>query len=193
MKLTRLKIAELLDQHELPRRVGTRSEGERLRPAVLQFINKSRTPLVVIDFSEVEIVNSSFADEIIAVPLLRVCSGEYGDRHLVVLTPNREVIQDAQLPLEKRDLTLLVFVGEIGRDWHLLGTCRSFFEETLGEVIRRGRVSTGDLARSLDISVQNCSNRLTELAKRRLIQREREFGVHGGQTHANRSILELAE
>ena len=193
MKLIQVPIAELLDQHQLPRRVGTRSEGERMRPAILQQVNQSRVPLVVIDLTGVEIVNSSFADEIVAVPLLRICSGEYGERYLVVLTPTREVIQDAQLPLERRDLTLLVFVGELGADWHLLGTRRSFFEETLSEIARRRSVSTGDLAKALEISAQNCSNRLTELAKRRLVQREREFGIRGGQTHANRWILELAE
>jgi hypothetical protein len=193
MKLIRVKIAELLDEQELPRRVGTRSEGERVRPAVLNQVSQSPAPLVVIDLTGVEIVNSSFSDEIIAVPLLRISSGEYGERYLVVVTPTREVIQDAQSPLEKRDLTLIVFVGELGKDWYLLGTQKSFFEETLGAIIRSRSASTGELAKLLGISLQNCSNRLTELAKRRLVQREREFGVRGGQTHANRSLLDIAE
>jgi Mn-dependent DtxR family transcriptional regulator len=88
----------------------------------------------------------------------------------------------------------MVFVGQrIGRDWHLMGTKKSYFDATLKEIVRVGSIATGDLAKVLDISLQNCSNRLAELGKRRLVQREKEFGVRGGQTHANRSLLNLAE
>lgn len=192
MKLCSVVIADLLDQHGLPRRVGTRSEGERIRPTVLQRVADCRAPLVVMDLTGVELVNSSFADEILALPLQRICGGEFGERYLVVLTTSADVIQDAQLPLEKRDLTAVVFVGQLAATtWHLLGIKKSFFDETMGEVTKRGPIGTGDLAKVLNISAQNCSNRLTELARRRLVQREREFGVRGGQTHANRSVLDL--
>lgn len=193
MKLFRIPLAELLTQHGLPMRVGTRSEGERLRPVVLRLIEQCRELLIVLDLTGVELVNSSFADEVLALPLQRVCGGEFGERYYVVLTPTLEVIQDAQLPLEKRHLTAMVFVGpEIGREWHLLGVKKSFFDSTVKEIMRAGSTSTGDLAKALDISLQNCSNRLAELGKRRLVQREKEFGVRGGQTHTNRSLLNLA-
>ncbi len=193
VKLFRIPLASLLSEAGLPKRVGTRSEGERLRPVVLGLIEHCREPLVVLDLTGVELVNSSFSDEVLALPLQRLCGGEYGERFLVVLSPSAEVIQDAQLPLEKRDLTVMVFVGDApGGDWHLLGAQKSYFDVTLREIMRAGSLATGDLAKALDISLQNCSNRLTELAKRRLVQREREFGVRGGQTHANRSLLNLA-
>jgi hypothetical protein len=194
VKLFRIPLAELLTQHSLPMRVGTRSEGERLRPVVFQLLEQRRELLVVLDLTGVELVNSSFSDEVLALPLQRICGGEYGERYYVVLTPTLEVIQDAQLPLEKRDLTVMVFVGrDIGREWHLLGTKKSFFDSTMTEIMRGGSMATGDLAKALDISLQNCSNRLAELGKRRLVQREKEFGVRGGQTHTNRSLLNLAE
>lgn len=194
MKLFRIPLAALLAQHGLPMRVGTRSEGERLKPIVLRLLDQCRELLVVLDLTGVELVNSSFSDEVLALPLQRICGGEHGERYYVVLTPTLEVIQDAQLPLEKRDLTVMVFVGEeIGREWHLLGTKKSFFDSTLTEIMRAGSMATGDLAKALDISLQNCSNRLAELGKRRLVQREKEFGVRGGQTHTNRSLLNLAE
>jgi hypothetical protein len=192
MKLTPVRVSTLLDRHGLPRRVGTRSEGQRVRPDMLEAVGAAPR-LVVVDLHGVELLNSSFADEIVALPLQRVCSGEFGDRYLVVVTPSLEVIQDVQLPLEKRNLTLMVFEGELAANrWSLLGISKSYFVETLTAIMRLGNASTGDLAKVLDISLQNCSNRLTELSSRRLIQREREFGVRGGQTHTNRSILELA-
>lgn len=191
MKLIPVRVSTLLDGHDLPRRVGTRSEGQKVRPAMLEAVSAA-SRVVVVDLQGVELLNSSFADEIVALPLQRVCSGEFGERYLVVVTPSLEVIQDVQLPLEKRNLTLMVFEGELTRKtWSLLGIRRSYFVDTLTEIMRLGEVSTGDLAKVLGISPQNCSNRLTELAARRLIQRDREFGVRGGQTHTNRSILEL--
>jgi hypothetical protein len=149
--------------------------------------------LVVLDLRGVELLNSSFADEAVALPLQRVCSGELGDRYMVVVTPSLEIIQDIQLPLEKRNLSLLVFEGELGpKTWTIFGVQRSYFLETLAEIIQLRDASTGQLARALKLSLQNCSNRLSELYARRLIVREREYGIRGGQTHANKSLLTLA-
>ena len=83
-----------------------------MRPVVLGLLEHSREPLVVLDLTGVELVNSSFSDEVLALPLQRLCGGEYGERFLAVLSPTAEIIQDAQLPLEKRDLTVMVFVGD---------------------------------------------------------------------------------
>jgi hypothetical protein len=192
MKLCEVRLEEILAQHGLGSRVGTRAEGHRVQTAVLGKLAECDAPLIAIDLAGLEVINSSFADEVIALPLQRVYGGEYGERYLVVVTPIAELVADFRFPLEKRDLTLLVFEGSVEGPWQVLGVAKSYFTETLAEIMRRGAVTTGDLASVLGISDQNCSNRLAALGKRRLIQREREFGVRGGQTHLNRSLLDLA-
>lgn len=193
MKLFRVRLASLLDQHELPRRVGTRSEGRLVQPDVLEALEKSEQRVVVIDLEGVDLINSSFADETIALPLQRVVNREYGEKYLVIATPSLELVQDLELPLQKRKLSLLTFTPGIGDSWQILGVNRSYFEETLSKIMVMGTCTTGALARSLDLSDQACSNRLAELGRRRLIAREREFGEGGGQTHSNRSLLELVQ
>jgi anti-anti-sigma regulatory factor len=192
MKLLRIQLADLLTRHQLPRRVGTRSEGRLVQPDVLGALDKSEQRVVVIDLEGVDLINSSFADETIALPLQRVWNREYGERYLVVATPSLELVEDLQLPLQKRKLSLLAFTPAFGDSWQILGVNKSYFEETLSKIMLMGTGTTGALARSLDISDQACSNRLAELGRRRLIAREREFGAGGGQTHSNRSLLELA-
>lgn len=191
MKLFRVPFADLLEKHGLPRRVGTRSEGQIVQPDVLGALEHCEPRLAVIDLAGVDLINSSFADETIALPLQRLVNRELGEKYLVVATPSLELVVDLQLPLQKRDLSLLAFTPEIGDSWTILGVCKSYFEETLTKIMSMGASTTGALARSLDLSDQACSNRLAELGRRRLIVREREFGEGGGQTHSNSSLLGL--
>jgi hypothetical protein len=189
----RLVLADFLARHHLPSRVGTRPEGQRVQKDILDYLSKSAEPVVAVDLTGVELMNSSFSDEVLALPLQRVCNGEYGDRSMVVLTPSYEVIQDVQRPLDERDLSLLVFELPFKKGrWKIFGVKKSFFEATLQAIENAETISTGDLANTLGISPQNCSNRLAELARRRLIQRERRFGIYGGQTHENKSLIAAA-
>lgn len=193
MKLSCIRLAELLDEHRLPRRVGTRSEGRLVQPDVLEALERSEQRVVVIELEGVDLINSSFADETIGLPLQRVLNGEHGEKYLVVATPSFELVEDLQLPLQKRKLSLLAFAPAIGDSWQILGVNKSYFEETLSKIMSMGTCTTGVLARSLGLSDQACSNRLAELGRRRLIAREREFGAGGGQTHSNSSLLELVK
>jgi len=193
MKLLRIRLVDQLKEHQLPLRVGTRSEGKLVQPDVLEALESTTQRLAVIDLDGVELINSSFADETIALPLQRIVNKELGEKYLVVATPSLELVQDLELPLQKRGLSLLAFTPEIGENWKILGVIKSYFEETLSKIMAMGTCTTGTLARSLDLSDQACSNRLAELGRRRLISREREFGAAGGQTHSNRSLLELAQ
>lgn len=193
MKLFPILLADLLERHRLPLRVGTRSEGKLVQPDVLEAIESAQERVVVVDLDGVDLMNSSFADETIALPLQRIVNKELGEKYLIVATPSLELVQDLELPLQKRNLSLLAFTPGIGDSWKVLGVIKSYFEETLTKIMAMGTCTTGALARSLELSDQACSNRLAELGRRGLISREREFGAAGGQTHANRSLLDLAQ
>lgn len=162
-----------------------------MQPDVLGALERCEQRVAIIDLAGVDLINSSFADETIALPLQRLVNRELGEKYLVVETPSLELVVDLQLPLQKRDLSLLTFTPAIGDSWTILGVCKSYFEETLMKIMSSGASTTGALAQSLGLSAQACSNRLAELGRRRLIVREREFGGGGGQTHSNSSLLEL--
>lgn len=165
-----------------------------MQERILSQLESGREPVVILDLSGLEMINSSFADEVIATPLQRVLNGELGERYLVVDTPSRELLEDAQLPLERRDLSLLCFHGFPGDEWWLAGVERPVFRPLLELLMKHGKMETGAIARYFgDTSVQNYSNRLTELARRGLIKRSRDYGVKGGQTYTNMSVPEAAK
>lgn len=177
------------------RRLGTRSEGRRVQEAILAQVASTREPVVVLDLNGLEMMNSSFADEVIGTPLQRMLNGEHGDRYLVLDTPSRDLVEDAQRPLENRDLSVMCFAGFPDGEWWIVGVDRPVFRPLLELLMEHGSLDTGAIAKLLDDtkSVQNFSNRLTELSKRGLIRRSKEFGVKGGQTHTNMSLLEAAK
>jgi hypothetical protein len=195
MKLLRIQVEAVLSTLGITvRRLGTRAEGHRVQTQILSQIEGSREPLVVLDLHGLEMINSSFADEVIATPLQRILNREHGERYFVVDAPSREMVEDAQRPLESRDLTLMCFLGFPDGYWWLAGVERPVFRPLLELLMKHGSLETGSIARMLGTtSVQNYSNRLTELGRRGLIKRAKEFGVKGGQTHANMSLLEAAK
>jgi hypothetical protein len=194
MKLQAVDIGALVQAASLPLRVGTRPEGERILVSVMEQIRGSQEPLIVLDLTKLEMVTSSFADEVVAKPLQRVCNGELGERSLVVLTPSREVVEDLERPLTRRDLSVLVFERAMTGPWWVAGVDKPYFREMLDILMSRGSLETGEITRLVPgLNPQACSNRLAELSKRRLIRRFKEAGMRGGQTHTNMSLLEAAK
>lgn len=165
-----------------------------MQEAILAQLEMGRQPVVVLDLDGLEMMNSSFADEVIATPLQRILNGEHGERYFVVDTPSRELVEDVQRPLERRDLSLLCFEAFPDGEWWVAGIDRPVFRPLLELLMKYGSLDTGAIARLFgDTTVQNYSNRLSELSRRGLIKRSREFGVRGGQTHANMSLVEAAK
>ena len=195
VKLIRIRIEALLQGLSISvRRLGTRAEGRRLQEAILAHLETGREPVVVLDLNGLEMMNSSFADEVIATPLQRILNGEHGERYFVMDTPTRELVEDVQRPLEKRDLSLMCFQGFPDGEWWVAGVDRPVFRPLLELLMKHGSLETGAVARLFgDTSVQNYSNRLTELGRRGLIRRAKEFGAKGGQTYTNMSLLEAAK
>lgn len=195
MKLMRIRIEDILRALGITvRRLGTRAEGRRVQGAILAQFEAGREPVVVLDLNGLEMMNSSFADEVIATPLQRVLNREHGDRYFVVDTPTRELVEDAQRPLENRDLSLMCFRGFPEGEWWIAGIDRPVFRPLLELLMKHGSLETGAITKLLGITkVQNYSNRLTELGRRGLIKRAKQFGVKGGQTHTNMSLLEASK
>lgn len=192
MKLTVVDVGALVQDAGFPPRVGTRIEGAFIQPLVVQQLRATSEPLVVMDVLGLEMVTSSFADEVIAKTLQNVCNGEFGDRYLAVVTPSKEAIEDLSRGLNERKLSVLVFEGSLEGPWWVQGIDKAYFRETLEVVMKNGRLETGAVTRLLGLNPQACSNRLAELARRRLIRRVRDYGAKGGQTHTNMSLLEAA-
>jgi len=157
-------------------RVGTRLEGEAARAALLSALTALCEPgRLIVSLDGVEVLSGSFADEAIALPYSRLAAEEYGDRYLVVCTPDLELADDLSHKLEQRRLAMLCLVDE---GWEVLGPLPSPMRETLSLVIERGSVTAKDLAEALGIRHNACLHRVGRLSALRLIGRE-SIGVAG--------------
>lgn len=181
-----VKLLDILKKHGLSPRVGLRQEGQRVRPDIEAELRATpEKEVLLLDFTGVEVMSHSFADEIIAIPLSRLVAGEHGEKYLVVRIGRDEVCDDLDGALRKRGLTLLRLHGADRNNWSVLGSLSQELQETLRRIGDEGPISTGSLAERLGLKLQACSNRVVELGRQKLIRRGRVEGERGVK-HENR-------
>lgn len=167
--------------------VGTREQGSKVRPEILHQLREiPEGETLILDFDGVQVFSGSFADEVVALPYQRLVNGEYGDRYIVIRSKEREVLEDLEAKLEKRELAILVIRNG---EWEVIGPLAEHLNETLRVIVSRGEISTPELAEVLDISLTNCNNRVVVLERLRLIERKRMNNPQGGIYYVNRSFI----
>jgi len=162
-------------------RLGTRLEGGTAREPLLRALQAVPEPgFLLVSLVGLDVLSGSFADEIIAIPYARICAGEYGDRSIVIASPNPEITDDLAHKLERRGLAMIVVADEpplpeAGPDhaWTVLGPLAPPMHETLERIIAVGRTSARQLADDLGIQHNTCLHRVNRLAALRLIYRQR--------------------
>ncbi|GBD38169.1 hypothetical protein HRbin37_00414 [bacterium HR37] len=168
--------------------VGTREEGKKVQRDIVHSIEKlPEGGTLIVNLRGVKVLSGSFADEAVVIPYQRLVSGEYGEKNMLIECSNREVLEDLEAKLERRKLAML----GLGKDsqWYVIGNLNKYLQETLEEIVKSKKVTAGELAQKLGISVTNCNNRLSKLYRLGLIKRERVNNVTGGILYFYRSII----
>jgi len=178
--MNELKLLDILKQQGLGPRVGTRPEGQRVKPQIDAALRATHEKdVLLLDCAGMEVVSHSFADEVIALPLSRLIAGEYGEKYLVVRIERDDICEDLGGALRKRNLALLRLRKNGRKHWEVLGALSTELRQTLELIAQEGPVSTGELAQRLGLKLQACSNRVVELGRLHLIRRERVEGERG--------------
>lgn len=173
------------------RRVGTRSEGEAARALLLKTLEAMPDDgQLVVDLDGVEVLASSFADEVIAKSLGLLLSGVYGNQTMIVSSPSEELTEGLADKLIQRNLAMLCLNGDVKRkDWRIVGQLAAPHVETLQLIFQQGETTAKALADTLAIPPNACHQRLKRLAELRLVLQER-VGVSAPKTlYQFRSIL----
>lgn len=169
-------------------RVGTREEGKSAQVEIEAVINKMPYgETLTLDFEGIDLLAYSFADQAIAITLHRLVSNEYGDKYIFIKCSKADILESLEVALEKRGITALG-LDDTGR-WFCLGLKKDNIIETLKVVNDKKEISTTDLAKALNLSVTNCNNRVSELAKMKLIRREKVNNPEGGILYINKSLV----
>lgn len=169
-------------------RLGTRLEGARAR-AELEALLRSLPEggQVRLCLHGLEVLSTSFADELVGKAYQRVVDGEFGDRTMVLDTPSPELAEGIDVKLAQRHLAMLCL--QDGR-WRLIGFHTPALSETLERILEKRQTTARELADELGLQMSACVNRVARLADLRLIRR-RKIGMKGPQDiYELHSILE---
>ena len=125
--------------------------------------------VVVIDFSSVEAMTISFADEFLGKFYTAVAAGDIPPQLILLRGLNEETLEAATVCLERRDL---VAAAKSSNAIHLVAA-PEFLNETYQHAMALGTFKAADLSERLGITPQNVNNRLKRLAAAGIIRRER--------------------
>jgi hypothetical protein len=166
----------------------TRGSGRRVREALAEALEKLPSGGVLyVDTRGVELMDYSFADEALGILASRVAAGEYGDRHVVLVEEDRELLENIEASLRQRALAM-IRVNEPGASPEIVGEVPEHLVETLRVIYEAGEITNADLAAKLGINHTACNNRATRLFKLGLIHRHKNTAAPGGRQYSYEGI-----
>jgi len=166
----------------------TRGTGRRVRETLAGILEGLPSGGVLyVDTRGVELMDYSFADEALGILVSRVAAGEYGDRHVVLVEKDRELLENIEASLRQRALAM-VRVEEPGASPEIVGEVPEHLVETLRVIYDAGSITNADLAARLGLNHTACNNRATRLFKLGLIRRHKNTAAPGGRQYSYEGI-----
>ena len=170
----------------------TRRTGRAVRESLEEALEGALEELpkggiLYVDTRGVELMDYSFADEALGILASRFASGEYGDRHLVLVEEDRDLLENVEASLRQRSLAM-IRVDEIGAEPAIVGKVPDHLVETLQAIYDAGSITNAALATRLGLNHTACNNRATRLAKLGLIHRRTETAAPGGRQYTYERI-----
>jgi len=167
----------------------TRGTGRRVREALGEVLESlAGGGVLYVDVRGVELMDYSFADEALGILASRVAAGEYGDRRVVLVEEDRELLENIEASLRQRSLAM-VRVDEPGATPEIVGEVPEHLVETLQAIYDAGSISNADLAARLGVNHTACNNRATRLFKLGLIHRRKNTAAPGGRQYFYEGIV----
>ena len=156
-----------------------RDRGEALLDQLMDHMQAAASDAVTpLDFSGVSFIDISCADEFLTKLLMRIGSGELGNRFAYIQNANDSVRETFEAVLKLRNLAAL-FRNEEG-DVQVLGTLKTPIREALDVVLRKKKGTSSEFAEALKKNINIACNRLNALQKMGLVCRVRDGSVAGG-------------
>jgi hypothetical protein len=166
----------------------TRGTGRQVREALGEVLEGLPSGGVLyVDTRGVELMDYSFADEALGILVSRVAAGEYGDRHVVLVEEDRELLENIEASLRQRGLAM-VRVDRPDTPPRIVGEVPEHLFETLRVIYEAGSITNADLAARLGLNHTACNNRATRLLKLGLIHRSKNTAAPGGRQYSYEGI-----
>ncbi len=134
-----------------------------------------------IDFKDVSVMDTSFADETIVELAVRLVDGKYNDRFIILMDPSAATVDNLEGTIARRKAKVALLIKE---EEHLKVT--GHIEPNLAEawdlVLSEGELTARSLSERLNLQINTASTRLHKLYKARLLTRHEEI-ISSGRQH----------
>src|SRR3954447_4948799 len=166
----------------------TRGTGRRVRKVLGEILEGlPGGGVLYVDTRGVELMDYSFADEALGILVSRVAAGEYGNRHVMLVEEDRELLENIEASLRQRNLAM-VRVDQPDTAPKIVGEVPEHLVETLRVIYETGSITNADLAARLGLNHTACNNRATRLLKLGLIHRSKNTAAPGGRQYSYEGI-----
>jgi hypothetical protein len=156
-----------------------------LREAVMRMGSEGA---LVLDFSEVRVMDSSFAGASILKLQREIIAGDHGEKYLLLTGTTESTEENVDATIKGHGLKLGLQVVDRNKQWRLLGQIEPNLDQTLILVNQRGTLTARELADQADMAINTSSNRLKKLFDLHLIRRIEETTENGRQ-HVYKSLF----
>ncbi len=148
----------------------TRQSGQVIRRRIENQIAREKDgSIIALDFSKIGVVDYSCADEIVAKLVSRLLSGEYGDKYILLTGLNENQKENIEVALERKDLAVMAEMRD-GSSM-LIGNLNNYLQKTLELILRKGKITAGELSTAFKLPANTSGTRLLNLYKKRLVRR----------------------
>lgn len=163
----------------------TRRAGRQVREELAEMLEAvPKGGVLYVDTRGVDLMDYSFADEALGILASRMAGGEYGERHLVLVEEERDLLENVEASMRQRGLAVIrVDSPETAETPGVVGDVPEHLLETLQAIQEAGSITNADLAKKLGLNHTACNNRGTKLAKLGLIHRRMQTAAPGGRQY----------
>ena len=184
------KVYEVAAEEAGGKLMVTRQAGRRVREALAELLEElPKDGVLYVDTRGVDLMDYSFADEALGILASRMGSGEYGERHLVLVEEERDLLENVEASLRQRDLAVIRVDSPDATDAPgIVGEIPEHLIQTLRAIQEAGSITNADLAKKLGLNHTACNNRGTKLAKLGLIFRRMQTAAPGGRQYTYERI-----
>ncbi|OPZ94322.1 MAG: hypothetical protein BWY74_00666 [Firmicutes bacterium ADurb.Bin419] len=167
--------------------LATREEGKFVREYIAEELEKLENgDLLILDFTNVTIIDWSCSDEIIAKLVSRLKGKEFGDRYICLSNLSKNHKENINAALSDKNIATAVLEDN---GLLIIGSINTYLHDTFKYVINNEEVTARQLADSAKIQINTASTRLLNLYKECLVKREEDAITEGAKQFVYKSLI----
>jgi Winged helix-turn-helix DNA-binding len=136
---------------------------------------------LVLSFPDDQLMDASFAEELIVKLIKAITEGDFGDRGFLLQNLSEDSILNLNSILRLRNYKLAILAVEVDGGWHYIGQLEASLFETLNLIYQFGSLTAQQLSEMLNLAINSASNRLKKLHDLRLVRRDQGITLNGLQ------------